>query len=57
MFYAVSSGFPSYEPTEDRRIIYFVNRYMKYRLIGTSDKVAVKADIYDYETAIRQILS
>lgn len=38
-------------------MVFFINRYMKYRLIHEANRVVVRADIFDYEKGMRNVLN
>lgn len=42
---------------QKRKIVFFHNRYMKYVILPDSNPPTVRADIYDYDTAIKQIVN
>jgi hypothetical protein len=37
--------------------VFFVNRYMKYRVIDAGDNAIVRVDIFDHDSAVRKILT
>ena len=38
-------------------MMFFINRYMKYRIVEEAKGVVVRADIFDYETGIKRMLN
>ena len=44
-------------PRVRKILCFFVNRYMKYRVIDAGDNAIVRADIFDHDSAVRKILT